>query len=180
MNGGNTLGTHTDHLPKGEGLGPKKKFSTCPVHLWKLAEITPFRTKSGKNVFVRRFERHKLERYAARSHTGGGKNKSGTFVEFRMYVSCIVYGTFGNHFLSAHTFKNLKDPRRSMWSRQSPLIHRLGFNSPTLTRFVVRHRCVIDLHRRVIGASSTRHRCVVDASSTRHRCVIGASSQPER
>ena len=35
--------------------------------------------------------------------TGGGKNKSGTFVELRMYVSCIVYGTFGDHFLSAHT-----------------------------------------------------------------------------
>ena len=44
-----------------------------------------------------------------------------------------------------------------MWSRQSPLIHRLGFNSPTLTRFVVRHRCAIDLHRRVIDASSVRH-----------------------
>ena len=34
---------------------------------------------------------------------GGGKNKSGVFVELRMYVSCIVYWTFGDHFLSAHT-----------------------------------------------------------------------------
>ena len=59
-----------------------------------------------------------------------------------------------------------------MWSRQSPLIHRLGFNSPTLTRFVVRHRCAIDLHRRVIDL----HRRVIDASSVRHRRVIGASS----
>ena len=63
-----------------------------------------------------------------------------------------------------------------MWSRLSPLIHSLGFNSPTLTRFVVRHRCVIDLHRRVIDASSTCHRCVIDASSVRHRRAIGASS----
>ena len=49
-----------------------------------------------------------------------------------------------------------------MWSRQSPLIHRLGFNSPTLTRFVVRHRL-----------APTRHRCVIDASSVRHHNQSG-------
>ena len=41
--------------------------------------------------------------YSCKFSTGGGKNKSGIFVELRMYVSCIVYGTFGDHFLSAHT-----------------------------------------------------------------------------
>ena len=60
-----------------------------------------------------------------------------------------------------------------MWSRQSPLIHRWGFNSPTLTRFVVRHRCVIDLHRRVIDSSSVRHRLVIGASSVRHHNQSG-------
>ena len=45
-----------------------------------------------------------------------------------------------------------------MWSRQSPLIHFHGGSIPPAhTRFVVRHRCVIDLHRRVIDASSVRH-----------------------
>ena len=53
-----------------------------------------------------------------------------------------------------------------MWSRQSPLIHKMGvqFLLPSLALW-----CVIDLHRRVI-----------DVSSVRHRRVIGASSQPER
>ena len=51
-----------------------------------------------------------------------------------------------------------------------------GSIPPTLTRFVVRHRCVIDLHRRVIDSSSVRHRLVIGASSTRHRRVIDSSS----
>ena len=52
--------------------------------------------------------------------------------------------------------------RRSMWSRQSPLIHKMGvqFLLPSLALWCV------------IGASSTRHRCFIGASSTRHRCVI--------
>ena len=49
-----------------------------------------------------------------------------------------------------------------MWSRQSPLIHKMGvqFLLPSLALWCV------------IGASSTR----TDASSTRHRLVIRASS----
>ena len=49
-----------------------------------------------------------------------------------------------------------------MWSRQSPLIHKMGvqFLLPSLALW-----CVID-------ASSVRHRRVIDSSSVRHRCVI--------
>ena len=53
-----------------------------------------------------------------------------------------------------------------MWSRQSPLIHKMGvqFLLPSLALWCV------------IGASSVRRRRVIDTSSVRHRRVIDVSS----
>ena len=60
-----------------------------------------------------------------------------------------------------------------MWSRQSPLIHKMGvqFLLPSLALW-----CVIGASSTCTDASSTRHRRIIGASSMRHRSVIGASS----